>query len=138
MRIVVLILALCLPTTATLAADFDQAITDYRTENYAAAFAGFKAAALEGDHVAQFNVGVMFYRGQGVASDLVQAYGWIDLATEGGDVDMIRAQGYLVLDMTQEQIDQGRRLAAQVARQHGLAYVDHRLSNASLAIVDRR
>lgn len=136
MRSLVLIFLACLWSASSFA-DFEQAISNYRTDNFEAAFEGFMEAALEGDHIAQFNVGVMYYRGQGVPKDVVLAYSWIDLATEGGDVEMVRAQSYLIVELSTSQIRQGQRMAAARAREHGLAYHLSRESRPALAVVDR-
>lgn len=136
MRSFVLLFLACLWSVSAFA-DFDQAISNYRSDNYDAAFAGFMEGALEGDHVAQFNVGVMYYRGQGVPKNVVEAYSWIDLATEGGDVEMVRAQSYLILELTTNQIRQGQRLASTRARKYGLAYFQRQDQRPAMAVVDR-
>ena len=48
------------------------------------AFTQDKALAEKGDHVAQYNMGVRYYHGLGVAKDFVQAVSWWRKAAEQG------------------------------------------------------
>lgn len=110
--------ALCFPALA----DFDQAMSAYRIKDYDTAFKEFYEVAIAGDHTAQFNLGVMYYRGQGVDKDLVQAFSWIELSTQRGDEDNVRAHGALTIMLDPEQIRQGQQMAAELAQTHGLHY----------------
>ena len=50
------------------------------------AFTQDKALAEKGDHVAQYNMGVRYYHGLGVAKDFVQAVSWWRKAAEQGGI----------------------------------------------------
>jgi len=48
--------------------------------NHLEAVKWFRAAAIQGDAGAQFNLGVKYARGEGVPADYIKAYGWMSLA----------------------------------------------------------
>lgn len=53
----------------------------------------FEKAAEKGNRRAQLNIGTMYWRGQGVPRDLVQARAWLEKAAADGDVHAIYALG---------------------------------------------
>jgi len=55
------------------------------TKNYPVALAKFRLAAAQGESAAQFNLGLMFYLGQGVEQDYVKAVRWYRLAAAQGN-----------------------------------------------------
>ena len=55
------------------------------TSNAADSVEQIRAKAALGDASAQFNIGVMYYEGQGVQQDYNQAAGWYGKAAEQGD-----------------------------------------------------
>lgn len=63
-------------------ADFELAKQYYDAGNFEKAFNEFMAMAKIGDHDAQNNVGIMYYRGEFVPKDRAQAYAWMTLATQ--------------------------------------------------------
>ena len=63
---------------------FDAADAQYRKGNLAEAFEGFRTCAEAGCGRAQFNLGVMFHNGEGVAKDDVEAARWMQCAAELG------------------------------------------------------
>jgi TPR repeat protein len=83
-----LLLALLFPLHS--AADFSDAMVLYQKQDFSAAFEEFTGLAGLGDHAAQFNLGVMYYKGQSVEKDVMRAYAWMALATQGGDADWTR------------------------------------------------
>lgn len=66
-------------------ADFDHAMALYQAQDYPKAFTEFDQLAKVGDHAAQFNLGVMHYKGQHVPRNMAQGYAWMVLSTQGGD-----------------------------------------------------
>ncbi|WP_042906619.1 tetratricopeptide repeat protein, partial [Glaesserella parasuis] len=68
----------------TVEEKFDRAIQYDKQQNYQAAFPIFKELAEQGDAVAQFNLGVMYDKGQGVRQDYHQAAKWFQKAAEQG------------------------------------------------------
>lgn len=61
----------------------------YNNGWYFAARHRFLIAAMYGDKVAQYNLGVIFYQGQGLDRDPVRAWAWFDLAAERGYPHMV-------------------------------------------------
>ena len=54
-------------------------------QNYLEAVTHFERAARGGHKQAQHYLGLMYYKGQGVAKDNIEAYKWFDLAASNGD-----------------------------------------------------
>jgi len=63
---------------------FDLGIEYYQKEDYEAALLWFKLAAEQGFANAQYNLGVMYDQGQGVAQDYKEAVRWYRQAAEQG------------------------------------------------------
>ena len=92
-RILVPILAAILVTTATIPATaqtsqtaqtFEKAVAAYEQGAYVMAFVLFGAAAEEGHAEAQFSLGMMYARGEGVEKNETQAVRWLRLAAKQG------------------------------------------------------
>ena len=66
------------------AADFDSALSAYERGDDATAFRGFSVLAEAGVPGAQYNLAVMYSRGEGVAEDDAQAAVWYRRAAEQG------------------------------------------------------
>lgn len=75
--------------TPVLADDFSDGVALYEQEDYVAAAAAFKKAADKGKVEAQFNLGLMYLNGEGVAQDYVQARSLFEQAAQQ---DNVRAQ----------------------------------------------
>ena len=82
------ILFLC----SSASANFDSAFKLYEKSKFAEAFYAFKNLAYIGDKSSQFNLGVMYFRGEHVQSDPVEAYAWIVVAAEGGDESFLKTK----------------------------------------------
>ena len=88
----------------------DEAVALYEKKDYASAFAEFTRMAEIGDHQAQFNIGAMYYHGQHVPRDLVQAYAWMSLAGQKNQGSWNQLAAQILDKLTDEQKQQ----AAQV------------------------
>ena len=88
------ILFLC----SSASANFDSAFKLYEKGKYAEAFYAFKNLAYIGDKSSQFNLGVMYFRGEHVQSDPVEAYAWIVVAAEGGDESFLKTKKIIFRD----------------------------------------
>ncbi len=75
-----------------------------------------RKAALQGDTDAQQLLGRMFYEGQGVLKSDISAYVWTTIANHNGNKDNL-LKG-LVVNMTPEEIESGKRLAQQCLMSH--------------------
>jgi TPR repeat protein len=78
------ILTFALLSSATLADDFSNGVALYSEENYVAAAAAFQKSADKGNVDAQFNLGLMYLKGQGVAQDEQQARRFFEQAARQG------------------------------------------------------
>ncbi|MDJ0655156.1 MAG: hypothetical protein QNJ40_13425 [Xanthomonadales bacterium] len=103
-------------------ADFDVGMAAYRAKDFKTAFQAFHDVAIQGNEIAQFNLGVMYYRGEGVDRDLVRALAWVDLSAQRGDEHNIGAEEALILMMDPAQINEAHAMAASLAVEHGLRY----------------
>ena len=73
--------------TAVLAADFQKGYAAYQSGDYATALREWTPLAEQGKASAQFNLGVMYDKGQGVPEDDKAAVKWYRLAAEQGDAN---------------------------------------------------
>ena len=78
------ITALLLGAAEARSADLEKGWDAYERGDYAAALQEFRPLAEQGDDIAQFSLGQMYYEGQGVARDYVQAVEWYRKAAEQG------------------------------------------------------
>ena len=64
--------------------DLQEGLRAYAQRNYAVALRHWGTAAQRGDAAAQYNVGRLYARGEGVPRDYAEAYKWFTLAAAGG------------------------------------------------------
>lgn len=65
-------------------AGFDEGVKAYKNGDYKTAFKEWKPLAEQGDATAQYNLGLMFANGEGVAQDYKQSVSWFSKAAEQG------------------------------------------------------
>jgi len=87
-------------------------------QDYAEAVKWYGRAADQGTAAAQFNLGVVYYLGQGVQQDLVKAEMWSILASENSSPgsqrdNAIRNRDVMARKMTSAQLEEARRLALE-------------------------
>ena len=83
---VALTLLVSLPSwSADFDANYDKGMAAYERGDYVAALREWTQLAEQGDAIAQFNLGVMFEKGQGAQQDFGQAVKWYRRAAEQGD-----------------------------------------------------
>jgi uncharacterized protein len=63
-------------------ADFELGMEYYNNKNLERAFKEFNEAAKNGDYDAQFNLGVMYLKGESTPKNLTTAYAWLRLASQ--------------------------------------------------------
>ena len=74
----------------------------------------YRKAAARGDAAAQFNLGVMYFHGQGVPQDYVQAHLWFNLsAAREGEKNATRNRNITAKRMSAPQIAEAQRLARE-------------------------
>ena len=70
-------------------------------------------AAEQGNAKAQFNLGVAYYKGEGVAKNLVEGYAWNHLAAVTDDYAKLQ-QTNLEKVMSSQQVAAGQRRSAEL------------------------
>ncbi|MCF7668951.1 MAG: sel1 repeat family protein, partial [Verrucomicrobia bacterium] len=68
--------------------------------------------------VAQFNLGIMYAKGQGVEKDVVEAYKWCSMAAAQGDPEARINARELAMDMSPEQLADGVKRATTYVAEH--------------------
>ena len=92
--ITVLVLSIvCLPSPAW--ADFETGMDAYNRGDYATVLNELRPLVEQGDAVAQNNLGAVYYNGQGVPQDYVQARQWYEKAAAQGDANAQNSLGLL-------------------------------------------
>ncbi len=103
----VLVVALAAPASAGL----PDAIEAYDQGDYASAFAEAMPVAQRGDADAQYLLGYLYARGEGVRTNLVHAYFWYTLAARQGDEIAAGALDDLARRMNPKQVAEAKALA---------------------------
>ncbi len=91
-RRLVLATAVCLGMMLPVQADYEAGVNAYYRQDYETALREFKTVAAAGDQNAQYNVGLMYLKGQGVPEDPQEASRWFQRAAMQGQVE---AQSFL-------------------------------------------
>lgn len=114
-------------------ADFDAAGKAYAAGRYEEAFRQFQELARQGDHDAQFNIGAMLYRGEGVAADPVEGYAWVALAAqEGTDEKKNSARGKLLERLSGDDKQKALARSAELLAEYGDAAIIEKISPVML------
>ncbi len=108
--LVALVIALAVPVAAQ---DFDAGIEAGQRGDYAVALREFRPLATEGDAKAQFYLGYMYGKGQGVPQDYVLAHMWFNLAAIRRNGTAPKGREYVADRMTSAQIAEARKLARE-------------------------
>jgi len=82
-----LILVLCLIVSPVYADDFQDGLDSAKRGDYGTAYEKWEPLAGQGDTDAQFNLGLMYYYGKGIAQDYKKAAKWYRLSAEQGDAN---------------------------------------------------
>lgn len=76
-------------------AGYEEGLTAYHKEDFQTAFKEFKLSAHQGVAQAQFNLGVMYVNGQGVAQDNEEAVKWFRKAADQGHASAQNNLGFM-------------------------------------------
>ncbi|MGQ0594915.1 MAG: tetratricopeptide repeat protein [Gammaproteobacteria bacterium] len=115
-----ILLGLMLPVQA----DYESGVRAYMSGDYEAALREFGRAADSGDRNAQYNVGLMHLKGQGVAANDQEAVGWFRKAAGLGQVQAQTFLGALYADgqgVAQDYEQAAYWLAMAAEAGHGVA-----------------
>ena len=64
--------------------------------------------------MAQYNLGLMYFKGEGVPEDDVKAYAWMNLAAAQGDEDAVKVKDALKKRMPPGQVAEAQKLASEL------------------------
>ena len=95
----------------TPADPFQEGVRAYANRDFARAIHHWGPLAQRGDGSAQFNIGRMYARGEGVQRNLPEAYKWFTLAALAGRSQAERARQAIGRTMTPVQMAEGLRRA---------------------------
>ena len=76
----------------------------------------YRLAAEQGDADAQYNLGVMYGKGQGVIRDYVYAHMWGNIAASNGNENGGRLRDFVEKNMTPADISTAQKLARECVR----------------------
>lgn len=85
----------------------------YRAGFHFSAYQKFRRAAYWADKMAQHNVGVMLYRGEGVERDPARAWAWLELSAERGYPELVGIANAVWEDLEAGQRQKGQRILEQ-------------------------
>lgn len=90
-------------------------------QNFREAIEFFKQAAYKGSHDAQFNLGMMYGKGEGVPQDNTEAYKWFSLAASAGNKEAENNRNVAASFLSQEQItkaqDEAKLIQEKIERE---------------------
>ncbi len=108
-----LLAAVVVLVAAPACTDYEAGKEAYDRGDYATALTKFRPLAQQGNARAQYNLGVMYYRGYGVTKDDVLAHMWTNLAAVRGLETARTLRDRLAEKMTPAQLDEAQRLAGE-------------------------
>ena len=91
----------------------------YRAHDYAHAIAMYQVAASWAYKPAEYNLGVIYARGQGVAVDMPRAMAWMALAAERNEPHYVDAREAIYAELTKEQFEQANVIWRNLKQTYG-------------------
>jgi len=91
----------------------------FQHKDYAHAVKMYQVAASWAYKPAQFNLGVMYARGQGVAADLPRAMAWMALAAERNDQEYVDAKEVVYGTLSKDEFEQANVLWRELRKTYG-------------------
>ncbi len=98
---------------------FLQGARAFQKKDYAFAIQMYEVAASWAFKPAEYNLGVMYARGQGVAVDLPRAMAWMALAAERNDPRYVDAREAVYAELTREQFEQANAIWRELKKTYG-------------------
>ena len=94
LRATLLALSLALSAPQVSADTFDDAVSAYQSGDFDTAAKTLRKLAEQGHVIAQYNLGILYDKGQGVLQDSAEALKWYRLAAEQGHADAQQDLGF--------------------------------------------
>jgi hypothetical protein len=91
----------------------------FQKKDYEFAIQMYQVAASWAYKPAEYNLGVMYARGQGVSADLPRAMAWMALAAERDDKHYVDAREAVYAEMTKEQFDEANVIWRELKKTYG-------------------
>jgi hypothetical protein len=91
----------------------------FRTKNYIFAIQMYQVSASWAYKPAEYNLAVMYARGEGVAVELPRAMAWIALAAERNEKHYVDAREAVYAEMSKEQFDQANAIWRELKPTYG-------------------
>ena len=101
---------------------FKKAVKAYDKDQYAFAVDMYEVAASWAYKPAQYNLSVMYSRGQGIPVDMPRAMAWIALAAERGDSRYVNARDAINVKLDSEQVAEANRILEQLKPKYADAH----------------
>ena len=111
--ILVTLVVLLFSPTEGWSQDFQKGVDAYNRGDYATAVKWYTLAAEQRDARAQFNLGRMYAKGEGVLQDYVYAHMWWNIAASNGDEYGAELRDDVEKEMTPSQIERAQDLARE-------------------------
>jgi TPR repeat protein len=96
----VLLLTLLGCTATDKVFHWNKGLTAYDSGDFATALREWMPLAEQGDASAQFNLGLMYAKGQGVLQDYVRAHMWWSIAASSGNKTAVKNRDIIAKEMT--------------------------------------
>jgi hypothetical protein len=98
---------------------FRRAVEAYRKADFKFAIEMYEVAASWAYKPAEYNLGVMYARGQGAPVDLPRAMAWMALAAERNDKHYVDARETVYASLTKEQFEQANEIWRELKKTYG-------------------
>lgn len=129
------VLFFCLLSRSVFA-DFSSAMVDYQEKKYPEAMVELKRIASLGHKDSQFNIGAMYYRGEGVEKNPIEAYGWMALSAESGSEGHAKIRDVVQSKLSPKEATLALARAEELLKQYGEAAIQKNLSPVLLSDED--
>jgi TPR repeat protein len=110
--------ALLIPLAMPAWTDFQDGLEAAQRGDFETAFREWQPLSEQGNAEAQFSLGFMYRRGDGVPQDYVQAHMWYNLAAAQGLEVACENRDIVAFMMTPSQIEEAQRLAREWLAAH--------------------
>jgi len=98
---------------------FRRAVEAYRKADFKFAIEMYEVAASWAYKPAEYNLGVMYARGQGTDVDLPRAMAWMALAAERNDKHYVEARETVYASLSKEQFEQANEIWRELKKTYG-------------------
>lgn len=99
-------------------ADVEKGNAAVQREDYETAVTWFRKSAEQGEALAQYNLGVKYANGQGVAQDYILAHMWFNIGGANGNKKAMENREIIAKKMTRENISKAQKMAREWLGKH--------------------